>query len=76
MDISYFMSNFLNFFLDIFKFIYNTLDSITFFGVSFLKYTIAIFVLYPLFTTLFTLITSRNVYDNIEKRTRKKEKGD
>ena len=74
MDITLFMTWFIDMFINLFKFIYNTLDTITFNNISLLQYTISIFVLFPILTLLFTLVTSRNVYDNIEKRHEKNRK--
>lgn len=72
MDITNFMNWFINMFLSLFKFIYDTLDSITFNGISLLQYFITILVLIPILTILFTLVTSDKVWNqNNEKRKEK-----
>ncbi len=70
MDITNFMNWFLNMFLNVFKFIYDTLDSITFGGISLLQYSITIFVLIPILTILFTLVTSEKIWDSRSERSR------
>ncbi len=74
MDITAFMNWFLNMFLDIFKFIYDTLDSITFNGISLLKYLVSVLVLFPILTILFTLVTSEKIWDSKSERSKKTSK--
>lgn len=79
MDITNFIGWFIDVFLNIFKFIYNTLDSITFYNISLLQYMIAILVLFPILTLLFTLVTTQRVYENgrdIINERKEKEKND
>ncbi|MDE5889051.1 MAG: hypothetical protein K2H20_03430 [Bacilli bacterium] len=76
MDISNFMSWFLNMFLGIIKFIYDTLDSITFSGVSLLQYFITVLVLIPILTILFTLVTSEKIWDSQSEVSKKKKESD
>lgn len=75
MDITKFMNWFIDAFLSLFQFVYNTLDSIKFGGISLLQYIITIFVLIPILGILFTLVTSEKVWTaSSEKRQTKKEK--
>ena len=55
LDITNFMSWFLNQFATFFTFIYNTLDNITFFGVSLLSFSITCILMGVIITTLTTL---------------------
>ena len=74
MDITNFMNWFINLFINLFKWIYDTLDSIKFNGTSLLKYSIAIALLIPLITTLFTLVISGKVSRYTERRVRESDK--
>lgn len=73
MDITNFMTWFINLFVDLLKFVFNTLDSITFNGTSLLRYSIFVVLIIPIMTILFTLVSNRNVYRNIKNdiKTRK-----
>ncbi len=55
MDISNFVGWFINQFLTLFTYIFNTLDSITFYGVSLLGFSITCILMAVIITTLTTL---------------------
>lgn len=74
MDITNFMNWFITQFLNLFKFIYNTLDNITFNGISLLQYTISVFVLVPILTVLFTLVTSDKIWTSETEKSKKSKK--
>lgn len=76
MDVTKFMNWFLDMFLNIMKTIFNTLDNIKFSGISFLDYMIAIFILMPVLTILFTLATSNKLWNANEEKRRKKDSDD
>lgn len=73
MDITSFINWFLDQFIKLFKFLFNTLDSITFNGISLLDYIITVFVLIPIVTTLFTLVTSDKLWNSKSERSRSKK---
>lgn len=75
MDITDFMTWFINLFVNFLKYIYNTLDNITFAGTSLLKFSIFCVLIYPIITMLFTLISNRSLYQNSKNDT-KNRKGD
>lgn len=70
MDITNFMSWFLNYSLVLFKFFYDILDYITFFNISLLDYCIAI-ILIPVGVSILIAIAKN---PSIEKNTHRKEK--
>lgn len=66
MDITDFMTWFINLFVNFLKYIYNTLDSITFAGTSLLKFSIFVVLIFPIITILFTLVSNKNIYNNVK----------
>lgn len=63
MDITYFMSWFLNQVLGIFEFAYNTLNNIEFAGTSLLKVLIFLNVIIPFLYLVITIPSEANAYD-------------
>lgn len=61
MDITAFMSWFVNQVANMFTWVYNTLDSITFAGTSLLKVSITLVILVPLVGVLLTLTKNSSV---------------
>ncbi len=61
MDITNFMSWFVNQVVSIFSWFFNTLDSITFAGTSLLKVSITIVILVPLVGVLLTLTKNSSI---------------
>lgn len=55
MDITSFIDWFISQFINLFTFIYNTLDNVTFHGVSILGYSITLILMGVIITTLTTL---------------------
>ncbi len=70
MDITSFMSWFINQCLNLFKFVYDTFDSITFFNISLLDYCIAI-ILIPIGVSILIAIAKN---PPVEKNRHRKEK--
>lgn len=73
-DISGFFNSFLNLVLSIFSFVFETLDSIAFLGVSLLDFTITIFILTVAIPLVITLLRSRSVRSRGDRG--KKREGD
>lgn len=73
MDISNFMSWFITQVVNIFKWFYNLLDSITFGGTSLLKILVTIVILVPLISVVLTINQNVNVIGNRSERIRNKK---
>ena len=73
MDISNFMSWFITQVVNIFKWFYNLLDSITFGGTSLLKVLVTIVILVPLISVVLTINQNVNVIGNRSERVRNKK---
>ncbi|CDE37753.1 unknown [Mycoplasma sp. CAG:472] len=73
MDISNFMSWFITQVVNIFKWFYNLLDSITFGGTSLLKVLVTIVILVPLISVVLTINQNVNVIGNRSERIRNKK---
>lgn len=73
MDISNFMSWFITQVVNIFKWFYNLLDSITFGGTSLLKVLVTIVILVPLISVVLTINQNLNVIGNRSERIRNKK---
>lgn len=73
MDISNFMSWFITQVVNIFKWFYNLLDSITFGGTSLLKILVSIVILVPLISVVLTINQNVNVIGNRSERIRNKK---
>lgn len=74
MDISTFMTWFLNQVINIFTYTYNTLNSITFMGTSLLKVILTITILGAMLPVLLTVVQTQGV--KAEKRAYKKSHKD
>lgn len=73
MDISNFMSWFITQVVNIFKWFFNLLDSITFGGTSLLKVLVTIVILVPLISVVLTINQNVNVICNRSERIRNKK---
>lgn len=73
MDISNFMSWFITQVVNIFKWFFNLLDSITFGGTSLLKVLVTIVILVPLISVVLTINQNVNVIGNRSERFRNKK---
>lgn len=73
MDISNFLSWFITQVVNIFKWFYNLLDSITFGGTSLLKVLVTIVILVPLISVVLTINQNLNVIGNRSERIRNKK---
>lgn len=73
MDISNFMIWFITQVVNIFKWFYNLLDSITFGGTSLLKVLVTIVILVPLISVVLTINQNLNVIGNRSERIRNKK---
>ncbi len=73
MDISNFMSWFITQVVNIFKWFYNLLNSITFGGTSLLKVLVTIVILVPLISVVLTINQNVNVIGNRSERIRNKK---
>lgn len=73
MDISNFMSWFITQVVNIFKWFYNLLNSITFGGTSLLKVLVTIVILVPLLSVVLTINQNVNVIGNRSERIRNKK---
>ena len=73
MDITNFMTWFLNQVVRIFTYSYNTLDSITFMGTSLLRVSLTILILGTLIPILLTIVNTQGI--KAEKRAYRKNKG-
>lgn len=73
MDISNFMSWFITQVVNIFKWFFNLLDSITFGGTSLLKVLVTIVILVPLISVVLTINQNVNVIGNRSERIRNKK---
>lgn len=71
MDISDFMGWFFDQVVTIFSFVYNTLDSITFFNTSLLKVSVTILIFSALIPVLFTIATTHRVNGSKSERVKK-----
>lgn len=76
MDITNFITWFINQILNIFTWCFNLLNEITFYNISLLQYIISLLVLGVIIEILFTLVTSNGIGSSREymkKEERKKE---
>lgn len=73
MDISNFIIWFITQVVNIFKWFYNLLDSITFCGTSLLKVLVTIVILVPLISVVLTINQNVNVIGNRSERIRNKK---
>lgn len=73
MDISNFMSWFITQVVNIFKWFYNLLNSITFGGTSLLKVLVTIVILVPLISVVLTINQNVNIIGNRSERIRNKK---
>lgn len=73
MDISNFMSWFITQVVNIFKWFYNLLNSITFGGTSLLKVLVTIVILVPLISVVLTINQNVNIIGNRSDRIRNKK---
>lgn len=73
MDISNFMSWFITQVVNIFKWFYNLLNSITFGGTSLLKVLVTIVLLVPLISVVLTINQNVNIIGNRSERIRNKK---
>lgn len=71
MDISDFMGWFFDQVVTIFSFVYNTLDSITFFNTSLLKVSVTILIFSALIPVLFTIAITHRVNGSKSERVKK-----
>ena len=65
-DIGDFVTWFIDVMLDYFKWFFNTLDNFIFNGTSLLRYSIFVVLIFPIILMLFTLISNKNLYDNVK----------
>lgn len=74
-DITSFMNWFLDQVIKIFTFVFNTLDSITFWGFSLLDFIIGISVIGAMLTVLFTFAPSTSKMVTMSDRDKRSKKG-
>lgn len=70
-DISMFISDFLSLLISCFRTVFNTLDSITFFGFSLLTYLISLLVLSVAVPILISILNTRSTKLSVKKRSGK-----
>lgn len=74
-DITYFMDWFLDQVVKIFTFVFNTLDSITFWGFSLLDFIITIAIISSMLAVLFTFAPKTSTMITRDERSRHSKKG-